>query len=101
MSTTPTSGEWSLPYGGTMRVDVREFEADLTIYLARADAGEEFVLTHDDEPLVRILPCSPMSDVERGIAEGWIESPRRMDLGRVERAPSTESTQNVLDADRG
>jgi prevent-host-death family protein len=84
-----------------MSVGIRELKANLSEYLARAAGGEEIVVTDRNRPVVRLVAYTAPSDVERGIDEGWIEAPRRTQLGRVERSRSTRSTIEVLDEDRG
>jgi prevent-host-death family protein len=84
-----------------MTVGIRELKAHLSEYVARAAAGEEIVVTDRGRPIARLVPHRAESDVDRGIAEGWIEAPRRRHLQPVERATSERSTNDVLDEDRG
>lgn len=84
-----------------MSVGVRELKANLSEHLARAARGEEVVVTDRNRPIARLVPYSGVSDVARGIDEGWIEAPRRGRLGDVEPARSDLSTIAVLDEDRG
>ncbi|MFP5486927.1 MAG: type II toxin-antitoxin system Phd/YefM family antitoxin [Acidimicrobiia bacterium] len=80
---------------------IREVKSNLSDYVARAARGEEIVVTDRNRPVARLVPYVATSDVERGIDEGWIEAPRRVGLGPVERARSGRSTIEVLDEDRG
>lgn len=80
---------------------IREVKSNLSDYVARASRGEEIVVTDRNRPVARLVPYVATSDVERGIDEGWIEAPRRVGLGPVERARSGRSTIEVLDEDRG
>ena len=84
-----------------MSVGIRELKSNLSEYVTRAAGGEEIVVTDRNRPVARLVPYVGASDVERGIAEGWIEAPRRPHLGDVERVRSSRSTLAVLDEDRG
>jgi prevent-host-death family protein len=84
-----------------MSVGIRELKSNLSEYVARAAGGEEIVVTDRNRPVARLVPYVGASDVDRGIEEGWIEAPRRTQLGDVERVPSPRSTLTVLDEDRG
>ena len=83
-----------------MAVGVRELKANLSKYLALASEGEEVVVTDRNRPIARLVPYSGMSEVERGIEEGWIEAPRRSRLGDVEPAKAEQPTLDVLAEDR-
>lgn len=84
-----------------MSVGIRELKSNLSEYVARAALGEEIVVTDRNRPVARLVPYLAVSEVERGIDEGWIEAPRRTGLGAVEPARSERSTLTVLDEDRG
>jgi prevent-host-death family protein len=84
-----------------MSVGIRELKSNLSEYVARAAGGEEIVVTDRNRPVARLVPYVGASDVDRGIEEGWIEAPRRTQLGDVERIRSARSTLAVLDEDRG
>ena len=84
-----------------MRIGIRDLKSHLSEYVARAAGGEEIVVTDRNRPVARLVPFAAASDVERGIEEGWIEAPRRTQLGAVARARSKRSTLAVLDEDRG
>ena len=84
-----------------MTVGIRDLKSKLSEYVARAAGGEEIVVTDRNRPVARLVPYAAASDVERGIDEGWIEAPRRTQLGEVERVRSPRSTLAVLDEDRG
>ena len=84
-----------------MSVGIRELKANLSEYVARAAGGEDVVVTDRNRPVARLVAYAAPSDVERGIAEGWIEEPRRTRLSDVQRARSERSTVDVLDDDRG
>lgn len=58
-------------------------------------------MTDRNRPIARLIPYTASSEVERGIAEGWIDAPRRTGLTDVVRAASKRSTAAVLDEDRG
>jgi prevent-host-death family protein len=84
-----------------MDVGVRELKAKLSEYLAAACAGEEIVVTDRGRPVARIVPFGNASAVDRGIAEGWIEAPRRTGLGPVAHHRSNVAVLDVVDEDRG
>jgi prevent-host-death family protein len=83
-----------------MDVGVRELKAKLSEYLGAAAAGQEVVVTDRGRPVARIVPYGTTSKIERGIAEGWVEAPRRTRLDPVERHRSPASVLDVLDEDR-
>jgi prevent-host-death family protein len=80
---------------------VRELKAKLSEYLAAAAAGEDVVVTDRGRPIARLVPFGSTSMVDRGIADGWIEAPRRTRLGPASRHRSNSSILDVLDEDRG
>ncbi|MBG7603325.1 MAG: type II toxin-antitoxin system prevent-host-death family antitoxin [Actinobacteria bacterium] len=84
-----------------MDVGVRELKSKLSEYLHRAAAGEDIVVSDRGRPVARLTAYSSNSAFERGIEEGWIEPPRRTQLGPAERHRSTASVLDVLDEDRG
>jgi prevent-host-death family protein len=84
-----------------MDVGVRELKAKLSEYLAAAAAGEDVVVTDRGRPVARLVPFGSTSTVDRGIADGWIEAPRRTRLGPASRHRSNSSILDVLDEDRG
>lgn len=84
-----------------MSVGIRDLKSNLSEYVARAAGGEEIVVTDRNRPVARLVPYVAVSDVDRGIEEGWIEAPRRTQLAEIERVRSPRSTLAVLDEDRG
>lgn len=84
-----------------MPVGIRDLKSKLSEYVARAAGGEEIVVTDRNRPVARLVPYVGVSDVDRGIEEGWIEAPRRTQLDDVERVRSPRSTLAALDEDRG
>ncbi len=84
-----------------MDVGVRELKAKLSEYLAAAAAGEDIVVTDRGRPVARLVQFGSVSAVERGIAEGWIDAPRRRRLEPAARYRSPSSVLDVLDEDRG
>ncbi len=84
-----------------MSIGVRELKAGLSEFIRRAAAGEDVVITDHGRPVARIVPYVGVSDVERGIEQGWIEAPRRTQLSPVTRVASRRSVMDVLDEDRG
>jgi prevent-host-death family protein len=84
-----------------MDVGVRELKAKLSEYLGRAAAGEQITVTDRGRPVARLVSVDSGSALERGIEEGWIESPRRTHLEPARRHRSDRSVLDVLDEDRG
>lgn len=84
-----------------MDVGVRELKSRLSEYLSRAARGEDIVVTDRGRPVARLVPYSAGSAVEQGIAEGWIDPPRRAGLADVERHQSPVPVLDALDEDRG
>jgi len=87
-----------------MDVGVRELKAKLSEYLAAAASGADVVVTDRGRPIVRLVPFGNTATVERGIAEGWIDAPRRRHLAPITRATrhrSESSVLDVVDEDRG
>jgi prevent-host-death family protein len=84
-----------------MNVGIRELKAHLSEYVARVAAGEEVVVTDRGRPVARVVPFAGVTEVDRGIEEGWIDAPRRSRLDPVEPVRASRSTLEVLDEDRG
>ena len=84
-----------------MSVGIREFKARLSEYVAQVSNGGEVVVTDRGRPVARLVPYTAISEVDRGIEEGWIEAPRRVGLAPIERVSSDLSTLDVLEGDRG
>jgi len=84
-----------------MQVGVRELKAKLSEYIGRAVAGETVVVTDRGTPVARLVGLDDGSGLQRGIEEGWIEPPRRRELGKARRHAANESVLAALDEDRG
>ncbi len=84
-----------------MDVGVRELKAKLSEYLSRVAAGEQIVVTDRGRPVARLVALEAESAVERGIAEGWIEPPRRSRLEPTKRYGASGAVLDALDEDRG
>lgn len=84
-----------------MHVGVRELKTHLSEYVSRAAGGEDIVITDRGRPVVRLVSISGVSEMERGVEEGWIEPARRSALADVPRFRSTRSVSAALDEDRG
>lgn len=84
-----------------MSVGIRDLKAHLSEYLGRAANGDEIVVTDRGQPVVRLVAYSGVSEVDRGIEEGWIEAPRRTRLEPITRVRAELSTTDSLDEDRG
>ena len=84
-----------------MDVGVKDLKARLSEFLSRVEAGEDVVVTDRGRPVARLVPYATGGAVDRGIADGWIDPPRRTRLDPVERSRSHRSVGDVLDEDRG
>ena len=88
-----------------MRVDVREFEANLSAYIARAAEGEDVVITTRNQPVARLVAHATPRVVERSVEDSGLEAPRstrlHARLHEVRRSRSQRSTIEVLAEDRG
>lgn len=84
-----------------MEVGIRELKAKLSEYVNRASAGETVVVTDRGTPVARLVGLGDDGALRRGIAEGWVDAPRRTTLGVVDRRRSAESVMRALDDDRG
>ena len=84
-----------------MNVGVRELKAKLSEYLGRVADGESVVVTDRGTPVARLVPFDHGTAVERGIAEGWIQAPRRTGLQPPVLYRSDMTIAEMLDEDRG
>ncbi|MEM7091960.1 MAG: type II toxin-antitoxin system prevent-host-death family antitoxin [Actinomycetota bacterium] len=84
-----------------MEVGVRELKAKLSQYLARAAAGEHVVVTDRGRPVARLVPLVDTADLDQGIAEGWVEPPRRTALGEPLLFETSTRIADTLGDDRG
>ncbi|MEZ5382734.1 MAG: type II toxin-antitoxin system prevent-host-death family antitoxin [Microthrixaceae bacterium] len=84
-----------------MNVGVRDLKTNLSAYLKQAIAGQDIVVTDHGRPIVRLSAYVADNGIDRGIAEGWIEAPRRSRLPPASPARSDRSSLDVLAEDRG
>ncbi len=85
-----------------MNVGIRELKAHLSEYVGKAAAGERIIVTDRGKPVAQLSALDDQSTLQRGIEEGWITPPRRSGgLEPITPWPSTLSTAEVLDEDRG
>jgi prevent-host-death family protein len=86
-----------------MDVGVRELKARLSEYLEKARAGEVISVTSRGRRIAQIVPAAGASNVERGLAEGWItrveEHPPRPTV-RYKPRPGSPTTTELIRADR-
>jgi prevent-host-death family protein len=86
-----------------MDVGVRELKARLSEYLEKARAGEVISVTSRGRRIAQIVPAAGASNVERGLAEGWItrgeERPPRATTRYMPRS-GTPTTTELIRADR-
>jgi len=85
-----------------MDIGIRELKAKLSHYVQQASTGTAITVTDRGRPVARLVALSDgASRIDQGIAEGWIEAPRRRSLGAPVLFPATETVAGVLDEDRG
>lgn len=87
------------------QVGVRELRQNLSVYLRRIAAGEEFTVTERGRPVARLGALAPgTSLLERLVAAGRITPPTRpgpLDVSQlpppIAAAEGTASSQTILD----
>jgi antitoxin (DNA-binding transcriptional repressor) of toxin-antitoxin stability system len=84
-----------------MDVSTEDLSADFGRFLKLARSGEVVVIVDDGNPVALLEPIDEGSNLRRGIREGWIRPPGRTGLVDGERYPSTMTTKEALDEDRG
>lgn len=84
-----------------MDVGIRELKAKLSHYVARAAEGGTIIITDRGRPVAKLVGLDGLSNVQRGIEEGWIEPPRRTKLGPRLELVGRQSVMDALDEDRG
>lgn len=86
-----------------MDVAVRELKARLSEYLEKARGGEVIWVTSRGRRIAQIVPAPGSSNVERGLAEGWItraeDRPPRPTV-RYRPRSGTASTTELIRGDR-
>lgn len=93
----PTSGSWYWPFM-TVHVNIAKAKATLSELVARAEAGEEVVLTRNGKPVARIkaeepAPAKPHRRVGAWTHLGPMEDPnlfRRPDPELIEAAEAAD-----------
>jgi prevent-host-death family protein len=86
-----------------MDVGVRELKARLSDYLEKARSGEIISVTSRGRRIAQIVPVAGTSNVERGLAEGWIsrgEDRLPRPVVRYQPRAGTASTTELIRADR-
>jgi len=82
---------------------VRELKAHLSEYLERVRTGEVVSVTSRGRTIAQIVPVPGASNVERGLAEGWItraENAAPRPVVRYRPRANTPSTTELIRADR-
>ncbi len=54
-------------------VGIRDLKANLSAYVERARAGEEIIVMHRGEPVVKVIALDYEDPRARGIREGWLK----------------------------
>ena len=87
-----------------MEVSIREFKSHLSSYLARAQRGEELVVTSHKRPVARITGLASTSEqgiealLKSGLAEWRGGKPKG---ARIKLAPQGKSLSDMVIEDRG
>lgn len=68
---------------GHMDAGIRELKSRLSEFVSQAAAGNEVTVTDRGRPVARLVPIRSETDLERGLAEGWVDGPRRRGLSAV------------------
>jgi len=89
-----------------MAIGVREAKAHLSEYLRRVKAGEVVTITDRGQIAAYLVPPhlfeNHQSNVELGLAEGWITAPdRRGRWPKIPRHKASVTVTTLLDDDRG
>ena len=85
-----------------MDVGLRELKLNLSEYLHRAERGEVIRVTERGVPMAQLGPLPGAGRLAQGVAEGWIQPPRKP--GRLRPFNPSRSDVSViatLDDDRG
>ena len=84
-----------------MKVGIREAKAHLSAYVRMAREGEVVTITDRGQVAALLVPPHSLSNLDRGIAEGWIAPPtRRGPMPRAPRFTATVSVADMLNEDR-
>ncbi len=84
-----------------MSVGIRELKSRLSEFVNRAANGERIVVTDRGREVAELVPLSSTNALDRGVAEGWVEPPRRSRLEPIERLNGSQPSLDVLEEDRG
>ena len=84
-----------------MDVAVRELKQNLSKYLERAARGETIRVTDRGTPKAMIGPLPDRLQLDRGIAEGWVEAASGKVAKAVRRARAAQPTAAALSEGRG
>jgi antitoxin (DNA-binding transcriptional repressor) of toxin-antitoxin stability system len=88
-------------YGDYMNVGIREVKAHLSEYIRRVNEGEVVTITDRGRVTALLVAPNALSNVDLGLAEGWITPPaRRGALPAVPRYRAAAAVAVLLDEDR-
>jgi prevent-host-death family protein len=80
-----------------MDVAVSSLRAELSHWIARAQAGEEIVVTDRGIPVARLLPVDTAPLLEQLVKAGVLSNPRRADRPTARSAPRVRASGPVAD----
>lgn len=88
--------------GDLMTVGIREARAHFSECVRRVSQGEEVTITDRGRVGACLVPPNSMSNIDRGIAEGWITPPsRRETFSPIVGFAASSSVESILEEDRG
>lgn len=90
-------------YGDYMDVPIRDLKAHLSEYLERVERGEVIRVTNRGRRVARITPEPGRTNIERGVADGWIRPGSGSAPSAVVRVPvirGTPDTTELIRRDR-
>lgn len=74
-------------------VKIAEAKAHFSELVARAEAGEEIVISRGNRPVARIVPLGAKAPRRPGIAAHWKDDPTWVDLSSAVTEPLSEEDQ--------
>jgi prevent-host-death family protein len=84
-----------------MEAGIREVKAHLSAYIRKVRDGEVVTITDRGSVAALLVPPHWLSNLDRGVAEGWIVPPRRRGpMPRIQRFAASTSVAEILREDR-
>ena len=67
--------------------------------VARAEAGEEIVISRGNHPIARLMPLAPQAPREPGILKRYLTREQLKELEQAMDTPLTEEEQRILEGE--